>query len=432
MSDIAIKVENLSKCYRIGAKEKKNERFGDVVASWIKTPITNFRNLHNLDRFNDNGFQEDVIWALKDVSFEVKHGEILGIIGENGAGKSTLLKILSRITDPTNGTVDIYGRVASLLEVGTGFNTELTGRENVYLNGTILGMSKGEVNKKFDEIVDFSGIEKFIDTPVKRYSSGMSVRLGFAVAAHLEPEILLVDEVLAVGDQEFQRKCLGKMKDIMKQDRTIIFISHNMSSIQSLCNDVILLQNGCEIIKGPASKVIDDYLRYSVSSGGEYVWNEANENEIENNKILPISLHIRDHTERVVSELTSTQPFQIEFQYQLVQSIADLHVGITLKTTDEQWICLSFDHDEVDNLDSNRQPGRYQSRCTIPENLLNDHTYILGIQVTVPNKEMIYSSSDLIQFSVHTVGGVGSSMHCKRPGVVKPLFNWKTQRITAS
>ncbi len=326
------------------------------MASWIKAPVANFRNLHNLDRFNNNDSQDDVIWALKDVSFEVKHGEILGIIGKNGAGKSTLLKILSRITDPSDGSIDIYGRVASLLEVGTGFNQELTGRENIYLNGTILGMSKREVDKKLDEIVDFSEIEKFIDTPVKRYSSGMNVRLGFAVAAHLEPDILLVDEVLAVGDFEFQRKCLGKMKDIMRQDRTIIFVSHNMSSIQSLCNDVILLQNGCEITKGPASKVIDDYLRYSVSASGEYLWDKVNEIEIPNNTFLPISLRLVDHNKKVVNEFTSTKPFQIEFEYQLVQNVMDLHAGITLKTTDDQWICLSFDRDDINGYHSSNQP----------------------------------------------------------------------------
>ncbi len=262
MNEIAIKVENLSKRYRIGRKEEIHDTFAAAAVDWIKRPGKNLRRLRRLTRFGENGHDpEDIIWALKDVSFEVKRGEVVGIIGRNGAGKSTLLKILSRITHPTNGRVELHGRVSSLLEVGTGFHPELSGRENIYLNGTILGMRKAEIDRKFDEIVDFSGVEKFIDTAVKRYSSGMRVRLAFSVAAHLEPEILLVDEVLAVGDAEFQKKCLGKMGEVARGGRTVLFVSHNMLAIQNLCHNTMWLNNGEVVSIGKTKRVISKYLK---------------------------------------------------------------------------------------------------------------------------------------------------------------------------
>lgn len=266
---IDIKAENISKLYRIGAKEQIHDSLGGAIFEFIKSPLNNYRKHRSLYRFHDvehdNENEEtnnshNVIWALKNVSFNVTKGEVLGIIGANGAGKSTLLKILSKITDPTKGRAEIRGKVASLLEVGTGFHPELTGRENVYLNGTILGMTKKEVKQKFDEIVDFSGVEKFVDTPVKRYSSGMAVRLAFSVAAHLETDILLVDEVLAVGDAAFQKKCVGKMNDVVKQGKTILFVSHNMAALENLCSRSILLRDGMIADVGPTKKVIQGYL----------------------------------------------------------------------------------------------------------------------------------------------------------------------------
>ena len=261
MSDIAIKVENLSKRYRIGVKEQLPDTFVGAMTSWLKTPLANFRQLRQLSHFSDDGCDSpDVIWALKDVSFEVKHGEVVGVIGRNGAGKSTMLKIISRITEPTAGRAILNGRVSSLLEVGTGFHPDLTGRENIFLNGTILGMSKQEMDRKFDEIVDFSGVEKFIDTPVKRYSSGMMVRLAFSVAAHLEPEILLVDEVLAVGDASFQKKCLGRMQTVSHEGRTILFVSHNMEAIRGLCQRGIWFNDGMIQADGNVGDVVQAYI----------------------------------------------------------------------------------------------------------------------------------------------------------------------------
>lgn len=259
MSNTVIKVENLSKRYRLGLKEKKVNTLAGQVANIIKSPWENFQNLRKLNRFGEE--DESVFWALKDINFEVKQGEVLGIIGKNGAGKSTLLKILSQIAEPTSGRIEIHGRVASLLEVGTGFHPELSGRDNIYMNGTILGMTRREIDFKLDEIIDFSGVEKFIDTPVKFYSSGMKVRLGFSVAAHLDPEILIIDEVLAVGDFEFQKKCLGKIEDVSSnQGRTVLFVSHNLEAAKSLCNRAIVLNRGSIFYDGFINTAIQNYL----------------------------------------------------------------------------------------------------------------------------------------------------------------------------
>src|SRR4029077_6674177 len=255
MSNLAIKVDNLSKLYKIGARRDRHDTLRDHLMHGIKSLFS--RN----GRWPSVSDPEDTIWALKDVSFELEQGEAVGIIGRNGAGKSTLLIILSRITAPTTGFAEIHGRVGSLLEVGTGFHSELSGRENIYLNGAILGMKKAEIDRKFDEIVDFSGVERFIDTPVKHYSSGMYVRLAFAVAAHLEPEILLVDEVLSVGDAAFQKKCLGKMSEVSRAGRTVVFISHNMAAVENLCNKGILLEEGRVTFSGAMRQAVDRYLQ---------------------------------------------------------------------------------------------------------------------------------------------------------------------------
>lgn len=273
-SEIAIKVENISKCYRIGLKENMHNSLGGAIFDFIKSPLKNYRKYRSLYKFDDinpnaafnsDSNSSDIFWALRDVSFTVKKGEVLGVIGRNGAGKSTLLKILSRITDPTTGRAEIRGKISSLLEVGTGFHPELTGRENVFLNGTVLGMKKKEIDSKFDEIIDFSGVEKFIDTPVKRYSSGMKVRLAFAVAAHLEPEILIIDEVLAVGDAEFQQKCLGKMKSMSKSGRTVLFVSHNMGAVNQLCSSSIMIEKGTVVSEGPSKEIVQQYLSRTFS-----------------------------------------------------------------------------------------------------------------------------------------------------------------------
>jgi len=266
MTHRVIEVEHVSKLYRIGLAEQRHETLAGACAAFVRSPVRNFRQLRALGNVSTaEADAEDVVWALRDVSCSVSEGELLGIIGANGAGKSTLLKVLAGITEPTAGRAVLRGRVASLLEVGTGFHPDLTGRENIYLNGTILGMKKVEIDRRFDEIVAFSGVERFIDTPVKRYSSGMTVRLAFAVAAHLEPEILLVDEVLAVGDLQFQEKCIGKMGEVARGGRTVLFVSHNLAAVGSLCERAVLLENGSIAAEGPARGVISEYSSRSIS-----------------------------------------------------------------------------------------------------------------------------------------------------------------------
>lgn len=261
MRNVAIKVNDLGKAYRIGLKEKKHETLAAAIKASLVSPFKNFRKLSSHKKFDDNN-AADIFWANRNINFTVNKGEVLGIIGKNGAGKSTLLKLLSRITEPTEGRIELHGKVASLLEVGTGFNPDLTGRENIYLNGTILGLTKKEIDQRYDEIVEFAGIEKFMETPVKRYSSGMKVRVAFAVAAHLDPEILIIDEVLAVGDAEFQKKCLGKMEEVAgREGRTVLFVSHDMAAVKKLCTRAILLQAGEITKEGTPNEVVDFYLK---------------------------------------------------------------------------------------------------------------------------------------------------------------------------
>ena len=315
MSDVAIRVENISKRYTIGKTSSGSLR--ETIAGL----------------FSKNGSDDtEEFYALRDVSFEVKRGEAIGIIGKNGAGKSTLLKVLSRITEPTTGRIEIDGRVSSLLEVGTGFHPELTGRENVFLNGTILGMSRAEVKRKFDEIVDFSGVEKFLDTPVKRYSSGMTVRLAFAVAAHLEPEILIIDEVLAVGDAEFQKKCLGKMQDVAGEGRTVLFVSHNMGAVKSLCHNGILLKHGKTIKKGTANQVVDYYLENLVELKKEFSFDPPKIWEMMSG--YAVNLQIENENGRKVSTLSVDRPWQIRVKFVITEKISSFIIAIGLATMD--------------------------------------------------------------------------------------------------
>jgi len=422
MSDIAIKVENLGKLYRIGEKQERYHTFRDTLNNVITAPFRRLRNIGKPIK------PDELIWALRDVSFEVKHGEVIGIIGRNGAGKSTLLKILSQITEPTEGQVTIYGRVGSLLEVGTGFHPELTGRENIFLNGAILGMSKAEINRKFDEIVDFAEIERFIDTQVKHYSSGMYMRLAFAVAAHLEPEILLVDEVLAVGDASFQKKCLGKMGDVAKEGRTVLFVSHNMGAIQSLCGRVILLEQGQIETNGNPSSVISKYLSSSklgIQHYGEVSWlddaNAPGESELKLRSVRLIGLD-----GEVQSTFEVDKPIRVEIHYEVMQPIRGMRINLYLTTQEGIIAFLSTDH--LSQFEQHNK-GNYKSVSIIPGGLLNIGVYNIEISADVPGiKRLIGGPQKCLQFTTSGSGNQGSYFSEQWPGVVCPNLKWEVYR----
>ncbi|MBN1217550.1 MAG: ABC transporter ATP-binding protein [Anaerolineae bacterium] len=384
MSDVVIRVEGLGKQYHIGGPQKSYDRLGEQLVDMVKSP---FRRTSKLLRGQATGATEldETIWALQDVSFEIKPGEVVGIIGRNGAGKSTLLKILSEITEPTEGYADIYGRVGSLLEVGTGFHPELTGRENIYLNGAILGMKKTEIEHKFDEIVAFAEIDKFIDTPVKHYSSGMYVRLAFAVAAHLEPEILLVDEVLAVGDIAFQKKCLGKMDDIAQQGRTVLFVSHNMGLMQQLCQRGIFLQQGTIAVDGSMTEAVNTYLQTLEQMAPRDLAERTDRRGV--GQVRLIKVEISNGTYASLSILKTGEPahfvFHVTGKVPNMSCVFGFHDG---QGRDITWLDSRV-HGPEDTLDSNLGlkfvcemdqlliwPGRYSIDVRIiGDNVLQDH-----------------------------------------------------------
>lgn len=423
MSYTAIRVENLAKQYTIGTAPEKYRTLRDSIAGILKAPARLLPSSVSRPRFNH-------IWALKDVSFEVGRGQVLGVIGRNGAGKSTLLKILSRVTEPTRGEVELKGRVGSLLEVGTGFHPELTGRENIFLNGAILGMKRAEIEKKFDEIVDFSGVSQFIDTPVKRYSSGMYLRLAFAVAAHLEPEILVVDEVLAVGDAEFQRKCLGKMDDVAREGRTVLFVSHNMSAILQLTQESILLETGQLVRRGPSTEVVDHYLSAGFSQSGERRW-EAGEIPADAAPFIPCALRVCNPAGKVVDTVRSTDPTTIEIEYTLAQPITGLRVGIYLMTMRGELVFTTFDTDDPALFEQygERAEGHYVSRCTIPTDTLNEGRYAIGVNASSFRVKRYFHDERALAFNVDPTGAPGMHWPEQRLGMVRLRLDWQIEEI---
>ena len=429
MSDIAIKVENLSKRYRIGLKEELPDTFVGAATNFLRTPFQNLRQLRRLTRFTGNGDDpEDVIWALRDVSFEVERGEVVGIIGRNGAGKSTLLKILSRITHPTSGRVELNGRVSSLLEVGTGFHSELTGRENIYLNGTILGMTKAEVDRKFDEIVAFSGVEKFIDTPVKRYSSGMRVRLAFSVAAHLDPEILLIDEVLAVGDAGFQKKCLGKMGEVAGEGRTVLFVSHNMIALQSLCERAVWLNEGELVEDGYSQDVVADYLKLQAKKVHERVWYEpesAPGNEIARLHRLWVKSKGNSNNAELLARENSVY---IGVEYWQLDSNVEIHIALHVYV--EQQVVAFTTGSSQDNHwhKFSNCKGLKRSVCKIPANFLNTGQHRIMVLVVKDRSRVIYKLEDALSFEIVETSP-RAAWFGKEPGVLRPSLDWKTKLL---
>jgi lipopolysaccharide transport system ATP-binding protein len=422
MRDVVISVRELGKQYRIGARENQADTFFGAIKNIVVAPFENYKRIRNLTR---KATEDDTLfWALRDINFEVKKGEVLGIIGHNGAGKSTLLKVLSRITDPTTGEVMIKGRVSALLEVGTGFHPELTGRENVYMNGTILGMTKNEIDGKFNEIVDFSGVEKHIDTAVKFYSSGMKVRLGFAVAAHLEPEILVIDEVLSVGDAEFQKKCLGKMEDVSKNGRTVIFVSHNMAAIQNLCNRGIVLKKGHLLYAGPIREAVNAYLGEYSNQQMELIAN--GEREYENDKVQFISAKILNR-----KSLDTSDEIQFEFCFQYKGTDSPV-LDVTYHLYDELNTLVFVGSSGFDlSVRASKKPLTFY--CSIPGNLLQEGNYKLAKLLFVQDKGyVILALSDAIAFDVIPAANSELGWMGKKEGVVKPKLKWTVLHDTGN
>ena len=420
--DTVIKIENVSKLYRIGGLNPAYKTLREAVGEAVLSP---FRR-----RANGAAKERDELWALKEVNIEVRQGELVGIVGRNGAGKSTLLKILSRITKPTRGRVTIHGRVGSLLEVGTGFHPDLTGRENVFLSGAILGMRKEEIERKFDEIVAFSEIDRFIETPVKHYSSGMYVRLAFSVAAHLEPEILMMDEVLAVGDAAFQQKCLDKMSDIRRDGRTILFVSHNMPAVVRLCRRAVLLHEGRVVADGPAQSVVNEYLSSSWKVRAEQVWDVGEE--------APGDETARLRGVRVTNERGETSdvfdirhPVGIEVTYDLLRPAE--HVTPHVELRNEEGVRLFSSHDTGEEWrERTRARGRFVSTVWIPGNLLAEGFVIVFVSLVShrPSNALHARVKSAVGFQVLDAAGDGAARgeyEGPIPGVVRPLLKWTTR-----
>lgn len=423
MSEIAITIEGLSKRYALGERERYRA-LRDVLTNSLKAPLRVFK----AQAPNSNNGHHSHIWAVKDVSFEVKHGEAVGLIGRNGAGKSTLLKILARITAPTSGHAEVYGRMGSLLEVGTGFHPELTGRENVYLSGAILGMKRREIDRKFDEILAFAGVEKFIDTPLKHYSTGMQMRLAFAVAAHLEPEILLVDEVLAVGDLEFQKKCLGKMEEVTRGGRTVIFVSHNMGAIRRLCNRGVWLDGGRVRQIGSAEECVDAYSD-SIQDASEEVSGvfdlSTRTDRSGSGKVRIRRLRLRSSDGSQRSTFDFGEPFSVEFELKSIERVRSCFVGITVLSSDGTSV-LGSHHSDTADFRELHEHAVHRLVCHLNPNQLKPGTYFLQIGILDAASwdchDWMYSAG-----CFHISAGTGrfGRVADHRPAYVQPLFQWE-------
>ena len=424
MATSAIRVSSLGKRFQLGAKTESYTTFREAIKEAVQAPLRRFRHLAGFSRAPQID-QPGEFWALRDVSFEIAPGDVVGVVGRNGAGKSTLLKILSQITSPTTGCVEIAGRVASLLEVGTGFHPELTGRENIRLNGAILGMTRREIQDKFDQIVTFAEVEQFLDTPVKRYSSGMYMRLAFAVAAHLDPEILIIDEVLAVGDASFQKKCLGRLGEVAAGGRTVIFVSHNMQAVNRLCNRGILLSRGQVVANGPVDEVVQHYMTDGNHSPAEREWSPGD---------APGDNVARLVAARVINEAgqtTQTSDIRhsvgIEFEYDVLTSGESLVPNIHLYNSDG--ICV-FASNGWQNTSRSRSRGRHRSTVWIPGNFLSEGTFSVAIALSTLEPIMVHFwSPDSLSFQVvDTMEGESARgpYAGQFPGVVRPLLPWHT------
>lgn len=432
-SNIAIQVQGLGKQYHIGAQQARYKTLRSSLSDALSAPAHRVKRLLRGEATGAAGLHE-VMWALKDVSFQVHRGDVVGIIGRNGAGKSTLLKVLSRITDPTTGIVDLNGRVGSLLEVGTGFHPELTGRENIHLNGAILGMSRREIDRKFDEIVAFSEVEKFIDTPVKHYSSGMGLRLGFAVAAHLEPDILVIDEVLAVGDAAFQRKCLGKMGEVAGEGRTVLFVSHNMSAVNTLCEKAIWLDQGEVQAMGPTKEVVSQYLSQGVARQQHKQWPNRDEAPGDRTvRLYEVSVSSPDSSE---GQYSSSEPVWVDMTFEIFEPMEGFRIGFDLVSTQGDVIFRSLHNDGPSEYLVSITPGVYTSRASIPGNLLSEGMYYIRIVAGIHGVRQTIGLDRILNFEIVNIDGVnaqyGGGAHRNRHrGIISPLLEWQVTKSTA-
>ncbi len=424
MSQSAIEIKGLSKAYMIGHEREAmagTMTFRDSLTNLARKPI---------ELFTGHQLKKEKFWALKDINLNVDKGDVVGIIGRNGSGKSTLLKVLSRIVEPTKGEAKMRGRVASLLEVGTGFHPELTGRENVYFNGAILGMSRKEIRAKFDEIVAFSEVEKFLDTPVKYYSSGMYVRLAFSVAAHLDPDILIVDEVLAVGDAAFQKKCLGKMKEVSGEGRTVLFVSHSASSVASLCNKAILMKNGKVYRQGLTREVLDYYLNEEIAKNTSVKYSPPLGNEVVRLK----SASVESTTGLGKSEFAIDEDICVTFMVSVLDGSQPITPNIHVKNSEGELLFISSDQTSAHKTDSLHTPGIYTKQCIIPGNLLAPDTYFVGIAASTMNPvKGHFFAQDALAFQVTESRKKGATTargnyEGELPGVIRPILSWSSSK----
>ncbi len=427
MSNTVISIENVSKSYQLGVIGT-GTFYGDLKRWWAKQRgrPDPYQKIGGADHGSRDG---ETIWALKDVNFQIQEGQAVGIIGRNGAGKSTLLKILSRVTAPTTGEIKVNGRIASLLEVGTGFHSELTGRENIFLNGAIMGMDRNEIQRKLDEIVDFSGVEQFIDTPVKRYSSGMYVRLAFAVAAHLEPEILIVDEVLAVGDSNFQRKCLGKMSDVAEGGRTVLFVSHNMSAINRLCSRAVLLNAGTVMEDGSALEVTAKYLSGAGEESGIRIWNMEDAPGTDDLRLISAKLLGTDG--KPVSVVDVRDQLTLRIEYYVNKPGLRFRCTFNIHTQGILAFAVMESTEEARS-----KAGTYYSSVVIPPHLLAESEYIVGVSIfsSSGGKTRFVALRDVIGFQVYDsmIGPSARGDYAQNfAGIVRPLLNWESGMLNA-
>jgi lipopolysaccharide transport system ATP-binding protein len=424
----AIDAERLSKEYHLGRRERYRT-LRDAVVDVVQAPFAFVKRA--LRTGGGRVEEEPTLWALKDVSFSVEHGDVIGIVGRNGAGKSTLLKILSRVTEPTSGRARLNGRVGSLLEVGTGFHPELTGRENVYLNAAILGMRRAEIAEKFDQIVEFAEIERFIDTPVKRYSSGMQMRLAFSVAAHLEPDILLIDEVLAVGDAAFQRKCLGKMNDVSSAGRTILFVSHNMTAVQALCQKALWLEDGRVREYGETHGIVVNYLREASDAVRQRVWNSP-ETAPGNDQVRLHSVRIVPPSGRSADRLDVHTPFAIEFGYWNLNPGTRLNLSVAVHTQEGTCVFVTTTTMEASWHGRPFPGGLFRSICSIPGDLLNDNVYRLTVMFVKDSTVILHSEDSVLSFEIHDSLQGRDDWYGKWQGVIRPSLRWTTEHVEES